>query len=71
MSENWIEKRDAERRAKAKRNDLITKILAGLIVFAMIVAIVGVVLGVRRYAPCWVFPLAEAPTRCLPGAVQP
>ena len=36
--------------------------LIGLIILAVIL---GLVLWTRHSAPCWVFPLAEAPSRCL------
>lgn len=64
MSRDWrIE--EAERNAKAEREG---KIIAAVILIVVAAAIIGLTLWIRHSAACWIFPLAEAPTRCLPGA---
>jgi membrane protein required for beta-lactamase induction len=47
-----------------------TNFLAVLFWVVVIGGIVALILWTRHSAPCWIFPLAEAPTRCLPGAVR-
>jgi len=59
------ERLERQRRRRAKRReDIIVAVIGALIVLA----IIGLVLWMRAAAPCWIFPLREAPTRCLPGA---
>jgi len=36
-----------------------------LIAIIGVLAILALVFWIRHSAPCWVFPLAEAPSRCL------
>lgn len=66
---SWSQMTQDERDAANRRSERIVKVIAALIVGLILVAILTVTFGVRRYAPCWIFPLKEAPTRCLPGAV--
>lgn len=58
---------DYQRRFKRmKRNsDRISNALAAVLVALLFAAIIGLVLWIRAAAPCWVFPLKDAPTRCL------
>ena len=41
------------------------KVYSVLLVLLVLAVIVGLVLWIRHSAPCWMFPLAEAPSRCL------
>ena len=50
--------------------DTQAKIIAAFVVTLIIVAMLGLTFFIRAKAPCWMFPLYEAPTRCLPGATQ-
>lgn len=51
--------------AKRKGDPWWIKALAILVVAAFLAAIFSLVFAVRVYAPCWMFPLKEAPVRCL------
>ena len=51
-----------------EESEWIEKALAAVIVALILAVILGFTFFVRAKAPCWVFPLKEAPTRCLPGA---
>ena len=61
----WNQMTQDERAASKRRDDIIVKVIAGLIFTVIIGVILGVTFFVRAKAPCWVFPLREAPTRCL------
>ena len=51
--------------AKRTSDPWWVKTLAVVIVLAVLAVIFGLVFAVRVYAPCWIFPLKEAPVRCL------
>ena len=61
----WHQMSQEERDAANRRSELITKVIAGLIVFLIFAVIISITLVIRYAAPCWVFPLKEAPSRCL------
>ena len=52
------------------RSDLFAKILAVVVVLAILAAVVGLSWAIRAYVPCSFFPVAEAPVRCLPGGAE-
>jgi len=51
-------------------SEAFLKVAAALIALAIFAALFGIAWAIRAHAPCSIFPLAEAPTRCLPGAVR-
>ena len=58
---DW-KREEAERRRRAKRKE---NIFVGVVGTLIVLAIIALVFFVRAKAPCWIFPLKEAPTRCL------
>lgn len=57
-----VERERREARARSDRRWKAVGIVIGVLLF---VAILALVLWMRHSAPCWIFPLAEAPSRCL------
>jgi hypothetical protein len=53
--------------ADRDKEDRAVKVIAAAIVALLLVVVLGLSFAVRVYAPCWMFPLREAPVRCLPG----
>ena len=67
MAESEWVKQDRLRREARLREENRTKVAGTLLGVLLVVAILGLTLWMRHSAPCWIFPLHEAPTRCLPG----
>lgn len=65
MSKPWNQMTDEERAAEKRRDDIKFKAIAAVIFTVIIGVILSITLLIRAKAPCWVFPLKEAPSRCL------
>lgn len=52
----------------SRREPLGIRVVVAALVTLIVLAIFGVAFAIRVYAPCWVFSVATAPTRCLVGA---
>lgn len=51
--------------ARFINSDRTWKVLGTLTGILLVGGILGLVLWMRYSAPCWIFPLAEAPSRCV------
>lgn len=65
MREAGWQKIDRERREARARSERRWKAAGTAIGILLFLAILALVLWMRHSAPCWIFPLAEAPSRCL------
>ena len=50
-----------------RRDDWQEKLLMAFLIAIILASIFGAIWAIRAHAPCSMFPLAEAPVRCLPG----
>jgi hypothetical protein len=66
----WRERERLERAARRKR-ERREKVIVNIIGTLVVLAIVALVFWLRAAGPCWLFPLKEAPTRCLTIGVSP
>lgn len=62
---DWREQ-ERLRREERRREDKRIQTWATVVGTGLVLMIVGLVLWLRAYGPCWMFRLADAPTRCLP-----